>query len=586
MQQETTLKPSMMFSSSLRWLVLLGLTLSLATSDDLTGGIIFILAGAGLWDVVSTLLVVLDRPWRSLHYMNAAIDLSVAGLLFYSSGAFDGNIAWVGLLVILPASIHFRLMGVLLVAFATLVIQGFIALSLQGALVTIVFLGYLALIYGCVGSIFSTLSIRLNRRLSTIERERLDASIASEQAGRERYRTIYKLVSDLSATLNYNRVLEVSLDMAYSALAAGEDPDPQLVSAVLLYTEGESPGNILRLRSARHFTQADMRFSTPGVEGLVGRAIDDGVSSLGHDLQYDPELGRVIALKSCSAGYCIPLRAGLETYGVLLFAHPMGDYFSEPKREILDILGRQAVVALQNAVLYQHLELEKEHVIEVQEEARKKLARDLHDGPTQTIAALAMRINFARRLVDKDPEAAVEEMYKIEELARQTTKEIRHMLFTLRPLIFETQGLIAALDSMAEKMRETYSQNVIVEVEPELVHKLETGKQGVIFYIIEEAVNNSRKHARADHIWVRLKPVGEDLGLLEVEDDGIGFDARLVDTNYEQRGSFGMINLRERTELVNGQLQIDSAVGKGTRVKVIIPITEEAVDQLRQGLEF
>jgi signal transduction histidine kinase len=107
------------------------------------------------------------------------------------------------------------------------------------------------------------------------------------------------------------------------------------------------------------------------------------------------------------------------------------------------------------------------------------------------------------------------------------------------------------------------------------------GKQGVIFYIIEEAVNNARKHANAASIAVRLGQVEPGIALLEIADNGIGFDVQSVDKGYDKRGSLGMINLRERTELVNGLLNIDSAPGKGTRVQVYIPLTEEAADRLQ-----
>jgi signal transduction histidine kinase len=106
------------------------------------------------------------------------------------------------------------------------------------------------------------------------------------------------------------------------------------------------------------------------------------------------------------------------------------------------------------------------------------------------------------------------------------------------------------------------------------------GKQGVIFYIIEEAANNARKHANALHIWVRLRTFEKGIALLEIEDDGLGFDVEAVNKSYDQRGSLGMINLRERTELVNGLLTIDSAPGRGTRIQVYIPLTEEAADRL------
>jgi signal transduction histidine kinase len=267
----------------------------------------------------------------------------------------------------------------------------------------------------------------------------------------------------------------------------------------------------------------------------------------------------------------------------MLFAHPDPNYFTQDRRDLLDIIGRQAVIAVQNASLYQDLVEEKERMVDVQEETRKKLARDLHDGPTQSVAAIAMRINLVRRMMTKNVKEATNELVKIEELALRTTKEIRHMLFTLRPLILESQGLNAALQAMAEKMRETFTQNVIINVEEDVLENMEMGKQGVIFYIIEEAVNNARKHANAAHIWVRLRPFETNIALLEIEDDGLGFDVADVNRSYDQRGSLGMVNLRERTELVTGLLNIDSAPGKGTRIQVYLPLTEEAADRLHHA---
>ena len=300
----------------------------------------------------------------------------------------------------------------------------------------------------------------------------------------------------------------------------------------------------------------------------------------------DPELGRIVALRACQSAVCQTMRSGLDVFGVLLFAHPDAGYFTQDRCEVLEIISQQAVIAIQNARLYENLEKEKERLIESQEEARKKLARDLHDGPTQTVAAIAMRLDLARRLVKQDPAGTAEELLRIEEMARRTTKEIRHMLFTLRPLVLESQGLIAALQANADKMRETFNQNVIIEVDEEVVTQLEINKQTVIFFIVEEAVNNARKYAEAAHIWVRLKPLPHEneLALLEIRDDGIGFDVKSVNASYENRGSLGMINLRERSELINGLFHIDSTIGQGTRVQVYIPLSDEAADRLHRGI--
>jgi signal transduction histidine kinase len=196
-----------------------------------------------------------------------------------------------------------------------------------------------------------------------------------------------------------------------------------------------------------------------------------------------------------------------------------------------------------------------------------------------------MRVNMAQRMVSKDPKAASEELGRIEEIARRTTKEIRHMLFTLRPLVLESQGLLAALKSMAEKTKDTFAQDVIVKLDENILGSMDLGKQGVIFYIVEEAINNARKHAQASHIWVSMRLVEEGLSLLEIQDDGVGFDVNEVTRSYDQRGSLGMVNLRDRTELVNGLLNIQSTPGKGTRVQVYIPMTEEAGDRLHHTSE-
>jgi signal transduction histidine kinase len=393
----------------------------------------------------------------------------------------------------------------------------------------------------------------------------------------ERIRAVFHLASELNATLNYEKVLEMALDLGESAIADSGPEGERLVSALLLF-DGEN----LRIASARRLTHSDMRVVLPGEEGLIAEALKSGDPSVCQDPARDPELQRIVAFHNCAIVLVVPLVAGLKAHGALIFGHHRPGYFDRDRMEMLEAIGHQSMVALQNARLYRDLEQEKERITEIQEEARKKLARDLHDGPTQSIAAIAMRVNFARRLMERDSRAASDELFKVEDLARRTTKEIRHMLFTLRPLILESQGLVAALSQLAEKLRETHGQNVTIEAQPGAADDLEIGKQGVIFYIAEEAVNNARKHAEAQHVWVRLLS-REGLFVLEVQDDGVGFNVGAVDSTYAQRGSLGMVNMRERTELVNGLFHIESAEGVGTRIVVVVPMTEESADRLKRS---
>ena len=103
------------------------------------------------------------------------------------------------------------------------------------------------------------------------------------------------------------------------------------------------------------------------------------------------------------------------------------------------------------------------------------------------------------------------------------------------------------------------------------------------FFPDEEAVNNARKHAAAPNIWVQMKQIDPGLVLLEILDDVVGFDVDAINTAYDKRGSLGMVNLRERTELVNGLLNIQSQPGKGTHIQVYVPLTEEAADRLHHA---
>jgi len=569
------------FAVSLRWLTLLGLVVALANGGQLMDMPAILLAVLAGWNIVLTLLAGLNRRMRRHREISLAIDLLVAGLFFAFSGGFHNPAFWIGLIPILSAAIYFEVVGALIAAGMIILVElGVTALqkpSTQGWIAA----GSICAATAVLGLLFGFLSKRVIDQLRRMRQEQMMGQKTRQRVENDRLRAIYELTSTLIGTLNYQRVLDTALDLSLRALNpdSDTDPDDRMVSAALLFNREE----ILEVGSARRLTPADMRITLPGAEGAIPGVIEDGEPFLVTDLRRDPELSRVVALHSCAEVYCFPLRSGFSVYGILIFGHPEKNYFTPDRREVLAIIGRQAMIAMQNARLYQDLVDERDRMIEVQEEARKKLARDLHDGPTQSVAAMAMRVNLARRMLERDPASANDELAKIEDLARRTSKEIRHMLFTLRPLVLESQGLVAALQAMAEKTKETYGQEVLIEVREEVLKDLEVGKQGVIFYLVEEAVNNARKHARAAHIWVHLCPLERDMALLEIKDDGAGFDVDAVMRSYDKRGSLGMVNLQERAELVNGLLHIESASGKGTSVQVVIPLTEEAADRLHHA---
>lgn len=390
---------------------------------------------------------------------------------------------------------------------------------------------------------------------------------------RIRTRAISELTYTMSATLNYKKVLDTVMEAGRIGLRMPEREQSSLFAGIFLFHVDD---NKLHVVSSRRFTRADDLRVISGTEGIVGKALKEAVPVFGTDATSDPELQYFVAFQACKSLLVIPLRAGFDNFGVLLYGSDSANAFTQEHSELLSALGAQATLALQNAVLYHNLLEEKERIVDVDEEARKKLARDLHDGPTQSVAAIAMRMSYISKLYKKSPELVPDEIKKVEDLARRTTSEIRHMLFTLRPLVLETQGLSAALNQLATKTYEMHKQAVAVRVERSIEERLDFQQQGVIFDIAEEAVNNARKHAKAKLVSVTASRQGE-MAVVLVADNGVGFDVDQMNDSYETRSSLGMINMRERAALLDGTLSVESTRGKGTVVTLILPLKQPEV---------
>lgn len=397
----------------------------------------------------------------------------------------------------------------------------------------------------------------------------LDGSQVSVfEDSRQRTRAIAELTYIMSGTLNYKKVLDGVIEAGRLGLRLPERAQSSLFAGVFLYHVDD---NKLHVVSSRRFTRADDARVINGQEGIVGRALKEAMPVFGTNALSDPELQNFIAFQGCKSLLCIPLRAGFDNFGAVLYGSDMPNAFTQEHSELLTALGVQATLALQNAVLYHTLIEEKERIVDAEEEARKKLAHDLHNGPTQTIAAIAMRLSYVNKLYRKSPEQVPDELKKVETMARQTTAEIRHMLFTLRPLVLETRGLSAALNQLADKTYEMHKQGVAVRIEQSVEESLDAQQQGVIFDIVDEAINNARKHAKARLISVTAMRQGE-MAILQISDNGVGFDVSRVSENYETRASLGMVNMRERAALIDGSISIDSVVGRGTTITLVLPL--------------
>ena len=237
---------------------------------------------------------------------------------------------------------------------------------------------------------------------------------------------------------------------------------------------------------------------------------------------------------------------------------------------MLVALANYAIIALHNAQLVHDLRQERVKLLSKEEEVRHQLARDLHDGPAQALAAITMNVEFIKRLLERDPQRVPPELDKLGGLAKRTTHEVRTMLFELRPLALETQGLDTTLRQYLERFQGS-STEISLESN-EITANLDTKTEGTLFNIIQEAINNALKYAKAQHIWVRLRQTSTSLEVT-IQDDGRGFDLQKVLASYEKRGSFGLLNIEERAKLIGGASELMSAPGEGTTVRVTLPLS-------------
>lgn len=242
------------------------------------------------------------------------------------------------------------------------------------------------------------------------------------------------------------------------------------------------------------------------------------------------------------------------------------------------LLDRFYRLLLDALIAERHASIELAHAydttLNIANEMRQKLARDLHDGPTQKIAGLAMQLYYINQLVSRNPEEAKIELEKARATAQETVEEIRTALFTLRPLALESKGLSAALQQYGERLRET--EKAPVTVEPgDFGSELDVNVAATIFAIIEEAVTNARKHASNAPIHVRVEKRDNTL-VASVRDEGPGFNVDQVFGSYDKGNRLGLQNIRDRARMVSGDLRIDSALGRGTTITLTVPLTPRA----------
>lgn len=311
---------------------------------------------------------------------------------------------------------------------------------------------------------------------------------------------------------------------------------------------------------------------------LDGRSLAAEVSRSGRPLRiadpygdprFDPSVDARTGFRTRSL-LVLPIDSrARERLGVLQVVNQREGAFEEAHESLGMALAASAGLALEYVRLTGELARERLRQVRIAEETRHRLARDLHDGVAQTLANTALGIEIVQRRAPQDLPGALAELDALRERVIDAQRGLRDILFALRPVILEEEGLAAAVRALAQRVDGTVGTRVLPR---DISHarRLVPEAEAATFHVIREAVTNAIKTGRAATVNIDLRDEPGALIAL-VEDDGVGFDVAATLSDYAKRGSLGMLQMRESARLVGGQLSIDSSPGHGTRVRLRVP---------------
>ncbi|WP_226580635.1 sensor histidine kinase [Halobacillus litoralis] len=220
--------------------------------------------------------------------------------------------------------------------------------------------------------------------------------------------------------------------------------------------------------------------------------------------------------------------------------------------------------ALENAKEKQQFGLQ---IIEAQEEERRRLSREIHDGPAQMLANVMLRSDLVERTYrERGIDEAMEEVKSVRSLVRSALYEVRKIIYDLRPMALDDLGLIPTLKKYLATVEEYNESMQITFTSFGTERRLESKYEVALFRLIQESVQNAVKHAEASIIKVKVEMKPSAVSII-VKDDGRGFDP-----SKKKDKSFGLMGMRERVDMLDGELNIDSSIGEGTIVTIHLPI--------------
>ena len=278
-------------------------------------------------------------------------------------------------------------------------------------------------------------------------------------------------------------------------------------------------------------------------------------------LKYDPDE----SARGIGSMMAAPLTVGTRVEGAIVLTHRDPRMFGQRHLNLLTVLSSSAALIVRNAQLYAWSE---EKVIS---EERARMAREIHDGLAQDINFMLMRVQTLQTAAKLGKEIDLpKELEQLNQTLRRDVREVRQTIFALLPVEIETLGFINAIEKFVQDFGIANEIKMHLNVQGDAA-RLAPKSQSALYRLAQEALNNIRKHAHASNVWLDFN-FDDQWATLVVRDDGAGFDMMKALDAARGRGSVGILQMRERTERAGGTFEIETDVGKGTRIQVKLPV--------------
>jgi signal transduction histidine kinase len=325
-------------------------------------------------------------------------------------------------------------------------------------------------------------------------------------------------------------------------------------------------------------------------EGVAGKVAQSGEAKLVEDLASEPNAAHpsLISTEGLRAFVSVPLRAKGNVLGVMNVASHTPHRFSERDMLILDSIGDQLGIAIEQANLYEQLRRSRERyrrlahqILVAQDEERRRIARELHDETSQTLSGLALNLQALVEMADRTDINNIEfkaRLKKVHSLAVQIGNEVGRLIADLRPTLLDTVGLIPAICHYAETNLTPAGINVSFKFDEKLSSSFSQQMESGLFRIIQGSVGNILHHSKAKNVTISIQRHNNEI-VLRITDDGVGFEVNKITRIEESGRGAGLFSIKERVRLLGGHCSIESQLSQGTSVNVLIPLVRSLTNE-------